>query len=163
MTRSRWRSHSLRQPVGEQPAEGRVDTELGRKGSVLSQRLASVTTGARDGTKQNVLRGVLELDELENLHVVPDGTKQLGAGRVRHLRGEALAKRAVPEKGAERGVLELRQKFVLAAGHSEDYRRADTHSAIERVVGCGVTGVQADDEVDAGERLIPTDVTHLEA
>ena len=151
------------QPVGEQPAERRVDPELGRERAVLGERLRRVTAGARDGAEQDVLRRVLELDELEHLHVVADGAEQLGAGGVRHLGGEALAQRAVPEQRPERRALELGQELVLAAGHGEDHRRTGAHGAIERVVGRGVAGVQADDEIDAGERVVPGDVADLEA
>ena len=105
---------------------------------------------------------MLELDELDHLHVVPDRTEQLGPGGVGHLRGESLTQRAVAEQGGEGAALELRQELVLAAGHREDDRRARPDGAIERIVGGRVAGVQADDEIDARERLVPGDVADLE-
>ena len=144
-------------------AEGRIDPELGREGPVLGERLRRVAAGPRDGAQEDVLRRVLELDELEHLHVVADRTEQLGARGVGDLGGEALPQRAVPEQRPERRALELAEELVLAARHGEDHRRTGPHGAVERVVGGGVAGVQADDEVDAGERLVPGDVADLEA
>ena len=66
------------------------------------------------------------------------------------------------EKRAERRVLELRKQLVLTAGNRENHRRPGTHRPIECVVGRGVAGVQADDEIDAGELLVARDVAHLE-
>ena len=51
---------------------------------------------------------------------------------------------------------------MLAARHREDDRRPGPHRAIERIVGGGVAGVEADDEVDARERLVAGDVADLE-
>ena len=52
---------------------------------------------------------------------------------------------------------------MLAARHGEDHRRICTNGAVEGVVGGGVAGMEADDEVDALERGVPGDVAHLEA
>ena len=105
---------------------------------------------------------MLELDELDDLHVVPDRAEQLGPGGIRHLGRESLTQRAVAEQRREGAVLELGQQLVLAARHGEDHRRPGPYRAIERVVGGGVAGVQADDEVDARERLVAGDVADLE-
>ena len=106
---------------------------------------------------------MLELDELDHLHVVPDRTEQLGPGGIRHLRREPLTQRAVTEQRSEGTVLELGQELVLAARHGEDDRRPCPDRTIERIVGGRVAGMQADDEIDAPERLVTGDVADLEA
>ena len=51
---------------------------------------------------------------------------------------------------------------MLAARHREDHRRAGANGAVEGVVGGGIAGVEADDEVDSLERGVPGDVADLE-
>ena len=51
---------------------------------------------------------------------------------------------------------------MLAARHREDHRRTGANGAVEGVVGGGVAGVEADDEVDAVERVVAGDVADLE-
>ena len=52
---------------------------------------------------------------------------------------------------------------MLAARDGEDHRRAGPNGPVERDVGRGVAGVQADDEIDAVERVVAGDVADLEA
>ena len=112
--------------------------------------------------REDVLRRVLELDELDDLNVVADGAEKLGTGSVRHLGGEPLAQGAVAEERIERRPGELREQLVLAARHREDHRGAGAHGAVEGVVGGGIAGVEADDEVDPLERGVAGDVADLE-
>ena len=51
---------------------------------------------------------------------------------------------------------------MLTAGNRQNHRCRGTHRPIECVVGRGVAGVQADDEIDALELLVARDVAHLE-
>ena len=51
---------------------------------------------------------------------------------------------------------------MLAARHGQDHLRLGTNRAVERGVGRRVAGVQADDEIDAGEVGLG-DVAELEA
>ena len=112
--------------------------------------------------KQDVLRRVLELDELDHLHVVADGAEKLGPRGVGHLGGEPLTEGAVAEQRIERRALELGEQLVLAARHGEDHRGTGPNGAVEGVVGCGIAGMEADDEVDTVERRVPCDVADLE-
>ena len=105
---------------------------------------------------------MLELDELDHLHVVADGAQKLGARGVRHLGGKPLAQGAVAEQRIERRPRELREQLVLAARHGEDHRGAGANGAVEGVVGGGIAGVEADDEVDPLERGVAGDVADLE-
>ena len=121
--RSRW-------PTWLTPAAGRraADRAQGRSRARPRTRgtrrsaFAVSRPGRGDGAQQDVLRRVLELDELEHLDVVAHGAEQLRPRGVRHLRGEPLPQRAVTEKRAERRVLELRQQLVLTAGNRQDHR-----------------------------------------
>ena len=106
---------------------------------------------------------MLELDELDDLDVVPDRTEELRARGVRHLRGESLPEGAEPQQRPKRRVLELRHQLVLAARHGEDDGNLGPHGTIEHVVRGRVAGVEADDEIGAGQRLVAGDVPDLEA
>ena len=105
---------------------------------------------------------MLELDELDHLHVVADGAQKLGPRGIRHFGGKPLTQCAVAEQRIERRARELGEQLVLAARHGEDHRGAGTNGAVEGVVGGGIAGMEADDEVDALERGVPRDVAHLE-
>ena len=118
--------------------------------------------GRAVGAQEDVLRRVLELDELDHLHVVADGAEKLGPRGVGHLGGKPLTQGAVAEQRIERRARELGEQLVLAARHGEDHRRTGTNGAVEGVVGGGIAGMEADDEVDSLERRVPRDVAHLE-
>ena len=107
---------------------------------------------------------MLELDELDDLDVVPDRAEELGAGGVGHLGGESLPQRAVAKQRPERRAARAdASSSCWQHGHGEDHGHAGADRAIERVVRRGVAGVQADDEIDTGERVVPGDVADLEA
>ena len=106
---------------------------------------------------------MLELDELDELHVVAGQAEQLRPGRVGDLGGEALAEHAVAQERRERRVVELGEQLVLAAGHSEDHLRLPLDRLRERRVGGRVARVQADDEVGAVEAVRAGDVADGEA
>ena len=79
------------QEIGEQSLEGRLDAEPGRERRGMPMGLDPVAAGPSHRADEHVLGGVLELDELDDLDVVPDRLEQLRARRVGHLRGEPLA------------------------------------------------------------------------
>ena len=102
--------------VVEQPREGRVDRQLACERAVRSASAFAVSRpGRSDGPEQDVLGRVLEVDELDDLDVVPDGAEQLRARGVGDLGREALAQGAVAQQRRERRALELGQQLVLAA------------------------------------------------
>ena len=96
-----------------------------------------------------------------DLHVVAREREQLGAHGVRHVRGEPLLQRSVPEK-RQQVARDLPQKLVLAAWNREDRGGLPAHRPRERGVRRRVAGVQADDEVGALESGVTGDVAHLE-
>ena len=106
---------------------------------------------------------MLELDELDDLHVVADRAEELRTCRVGDLGCEALPQRPVPEERVEGGAPELRQQLVLAAGHGEDDGCARTDGPVESGIGGRVARVEADDEIDALERVVAGDVPDFEA
>ena len=126
--------------VREEALERRLDAERVRERPVLGPEPVAVPRGTRrpGGAEEDVLRGVLERDELDDLDLVAGQLEQPRAGSVGHLGREPLAQRAVPQQRPERVVRELAQELVLAARHREDHVGAGPNRAIERDVGGGV-------------------------
>ncbi len=92
---------------GSSPASSRSASRRPSAGSIPSSASSDRTSasdrrrsrpGRADGPDEHVLGRVLELDELDELHVVADGPEQPGAHRVGDLGGEALPQEAVSEE-----------------------------------------------------------------
>ena len=89
--------------------------------------------------------------------------EQLGAERVRDERRKTLLREAVPENRPEQRALDLPVGLLLAAGNGQDHVRLPANRLCKRLVGGGVAGVEADDEVDLLTRVEAGDVPLLEA
>src|SRR6185436_8305953 len=104
--------------VRQEALERRVDAERVRERPVFGRETVAVPCGTRRarGAEEDVLRGVLERDELDDLDLVAGQLEQSRAGSVGHLGREPLAQRAVPQERPQRVVRELAEELVLAAG-----------------------------------------------
>ena len=118
---------------------------------------------AEDGAEHDVFGGVVEVDEFQHLGFVAHGFQEVAADVVGQEGGEAFAGDAVAREEREGGGLELGVEFVLAAGDAEDAGNAAVDGVEEGVVGGGVAGVEADDDVDGGVVVEVPDVAGLES
>ena len=147
---------------GEQPLQRRVEPER-----VAQLLVGAANVGARglalDRADEHVLRRVLERDELDQLRAVAGELEQLRTQRVGDEGGEALLREPVAEERREQGALELPVGLLLAARDGQDRVGAPPDRLRQRLVGGGVAGVQADDEVDVRAGVEARDVAALEA
>ena len=97
---------------------------------------------ALHGADEDVLRAVLERDELDQLRPVSAELEQLGAERVRDERRKTLLREPVPEDWPEQRALDLPVGLLLAAGNGQDHVRLPANRLRQRLVGGGVARVR---------------------
>ena len=92
-------------------------------------------------------------DELLNPCRVPAGLKVHAPERVGYAFGHSICLDSMPEqRGDGLGWNQLRPEFLMAARGQENQLGLRGDSAINRVVGRGIAGVQGDYDIDAIQR-----------
>ena len=96
---------------------------------------------------EDVFRRVFGVDEFDEFGAIAQYAQDLCATGVGEDVGGAPFEDAVCHYGCEDRCVELWAQFVLAAGGCEDDGAVPLYGAGNGVVGCGVAGVQAKDDV----------------
>lgn len=136
-----------REFAGEQSLEAGGDVPEVAHGAIFPNEGWITCSGGFFCADEDVFGRVFGVDEFYEFGAIAQYAQDLCAAGVGEDVGGAPFEDAVRHYGCEDRCVELWAQFVLAAGRCEDGGAVPLYGAGNGVVGCGVAGVQAKDDV----------------
>ena len=112
---------------------------------------------------ENVLGGVIQLDKLQKLGLVPAVFQQVGTNGIGGEGAEPLPHDPVAGKQGQLLGRKLAVQFMLTAGHGEDHLRTPGKGIEQRVIRSGIAGVEGHHHIHVKGSRIAVDVPQFKA